>query len=1081
MFGSSKKQTIGYWFRPLFHYGLCKGVIDAFLELRGGGRTAWKGLLTSSGRISVNKPSLWGGESSEGGLDGEMDIMFGDANQATNDYLTEHLGGDQPTYRGKTTAVWRGGRYGAINPYHKPLAFKLRRTLKGWDNDVCWYPDKAEIVVRPDVFLMTDLAVSASVATYGEFPGFTLSGGFTAKDTLTVDKVLGMTHKAWSEWADIGLPFTNRFSVTTEEGETTQYWPEYYDTADDAEQATLGRSINLTGSTSYTFWINDSPLLDNRGGLSLRVYIAGFKTMNAAHILYDSITADDMGGEPVALINDASFRISADILFDEGFGLCTVFDDDSVQDFQQRILDVIGGSINQSQSDGLYYLDLIRAVDDIGVLPIIISDDVVEFSQEPSSYPEAVNQIQVEWFDVESKKNRTTAPLQALGAINSAGEVIAGDRKYPEIPTEELAISAGLRDLYAGATPLSKFNLVINRRFPMLRPATYFRLQLPEEGIADMVCLVGDIDRGTLNSGKTKIVAVQDVFSFPQNSYIEPESGLSTIFDDDPISPVAQKLIEAPYIALAATLSNAELPAFPDDAGLLLSMAARPSSGLNYRLYTETITADYEGYEIEEYCPTGLVVESVDFMDTIFTLSAYSDLENVDVGSWGVWDDEIVRVDAINPELATVSLARGCADSIPAKHDPGSRIWFCSEWAGTDGIEYVTGDTASAILASRTYSNEQPLSDTSIITLLFSHRQFRPLPPRNVKANGGYFPQFITGNLLLTWSLGDRFLQSDQLLDFTTTTIGPEAGTTVNLKLYNQDDVLVKDLTGITAETFEWDTEVDDSGIVAPAGDPFWGNVVLSLHFNGIDESTTFIDSSDYGRTITVIGGSMLDTEYKKFGTASGLFNGVDSALTIPHDTLFNLSSGDVTIDGWLYVTALPTSGKAFAILSKRPMALTTDWEVLITDDGKLKLWAWGSGVSVVEAESASFVPTNTWVHFAVERLSGTWKVYINGVGGLGYAQSGSIVNSGGPVYVGRDPITSIRYFNGWLDELRFTKGAARYGEDFTPPVVKNPDYPYSETVTYKANDKIRIQLSTSRDGFDSLQSYDFIVNRQED
>ena len=138
MGGHSKKTTIGYWYRVLFHYGFCKGPIDAFLELRGGNRVAWQGELTASGRITVSKPDLWGGIKSEGGLDGDFDVMFGEATQVANDYLTAQLGADQPAYRGKATGVWRGGRYGAMNPYPKPLAFKMRRILKGWDGDVCW-------------------------------------------------------------------------------------------------------------------------------------------------------------------------------------------------------------------------------------------------------------------------------------------------------------------------------------------------------------------------------------------------------------------------------------------------------------------------------------------------------------------------------------------------------------------------------------------------------------------------------------------------------------------------------------------------------------------------------------------------------------------------------------------------------------------------------------------------------------------------------------------------------------------------------------------------------------------------------
>ena len=39
--GGKSKPTIGYWYRLLLHFGLCRGPIDALLEFRGGERAAW--------------------------------------------------------------------------------------------------------------------------------------------------------------------------------------------------------------------------------------------------------------------------------------------------------------------------------------------------------------------------------------------------------------------------------------------------------------------------------------------------------------------------------------------------------------------------------------------------------------------------------------------------------------------------------------------------------------------------------------------------------------------------------------------------------------------------------------------------------------------------------------------------------------------------------------------------------------------------------------------------------------------------------------------------------------------------------
>ncbi|EFF46342.1 LamG-like jellyroll fold domain-containing protein [Xanthomonas citri] len=148
MGGKSKKTTVGFWYKPAFHAGLGIGPIDAFLQFRGGDKPAWIGELTSSGTISINAPNLWGGEKDQGGIVGAVDVMFGEATQQPNAYLAATFGSQQPAWRGLATLVFKGGKYGAMNPYPQKASYKIRKTKKGWDNDACWYPEKAEIAMK---------------------------------------------------------------------------------------------------------------------------------------------------------------------------------------------------------------------------------------------------------------------------------------------------------------------------------------------------------------------------------------------------------------------------------------------------------------------------------------------------------------------------------------------------------------------------------------------------------------------------------------------------------------------------------------------------------------------------------------------------------------------------------------------------------------------------------------------------------------------------------------------------------------------------------------------------------------------
>lgn len=74
------------------------------------------------GRIRIDKPDLFGGESREGGIRGDVDVLMGAPGQGPNDYLAARMGGDVPAYRGLCSLVLRQVYLG-INPYLKPWRY----------------------------------------------------------------------------------------------------------------------------------------------------------------------------------------------------------------------------------------------------------------------------------------------------------------------------------------------------------------------------------------------------------------------------------------------------------------------------------------------------------------------------------------------------------------------------------------------------------------------------------------------------------------------------------------------------------------------------------------------------------------------------------------------------------------------------------------------------------------------------------------------------------------------------------------------------------------------------------------------
>ena len=217
--------------------------------------------------------------------------------------------------------------------------------------------------------------------------------------------------------------------------------------------------------------------------------------------------------------------------------------------------------------------------------------------------------------------------------------------------------------------------------------------------------------------------------------------------------------------------------------------------------------------------------------------------------------------------------------------------------------------------------------------------------------------------------------------------------------------------------------------------DPNFSSVSLLLHMDGANNSTTFIDSSSAARTITVNGNAKISTAQSKFGGASGLFDGTGDWLTATSDAAFTLD-GDFTIEFWLYINTMKQSG----LLSNGAGSFSGTAFVIVLNHGtqtnKLSIWNFPSQSSAALCATGT-VSTGTWHHAAFVRSGSTLTSYLNGVGGTSATTSATFTTSATNLRIGRYWSGD---FDGYIDELRITKGVARYTSAFTPPSLPFPD-----------------------------------------
>ncbi|MFQ1018055.1 phage tail protein [Gilliamella sp. BG7] len=144
MGGSKKKQTVGYRYYAGTSMIFCQGTIDKLVKIIIADRTAWKGVM-QDGTLSINKPSLFGGDSREGGVSGAVDVYSGHDKHSRNSYLASKISQIVPAYRYVAGAVFRHFYWGN-NPYLKDIAVVVQRIhYQDAKKTLQWYNERAEI------------------------------------------------------------------------------------------------------------------------------------------------------------------------------------------------------------------------------------------------------------------------------------------------------------------------------------------------------------------------------------------------------------------------------------------------------------------------------------------------------------------------------------------------------------------------------------------------------------------------------------------------------------------------------------------------------------------------------------------------------------------------------------------------------------------------------------------------------------------------------------------------------------------------------------------------------------------------
>ena len=228
------------------------------------------------------------------------------------------------------------------------------------------------------------------------------------------------------------------------------------------------------------------------------------------------------------------------------------------------------------------------------------------------------------------------------------------------------------------------------------------------------------------------------------------------------------------------------------------------------------------------------------------------------------------------------------------------------------------------------------------------------------------------------------------------------------------------------------------------AGDPYFGNVVLLCHFDGANGENTHPDSSSFHRTVTGTTGYVLTTSEFKFGNASLQCPNSTGSAGTPDNAAWDFGAGEFTVELWVRRTSTGTD----ALIGQFSNPANVGWSIRSdTTTNSLQFLYSTDGTTFSTVSATYTLPLNTWVHVAADRDAlNVLRLYADGVVIASATAAVTFWNTTVLLMIGSD--STARPFGGQIDEVRITKGVARYAGAFTPPTAAFPDFLGAGTIT---------------------------------
>jgi hypothetical protein len=555
-------------------------------------------------------------------------------------------------------------------------------------------------------------------------------------------------------------------------------------------------------------------------GLDFATFVGRFSLfahfdLNPAHLIRELLTDPDFGlAKPEAEIGP-TFAAVADEIFEEKFGLSFLWDRSiETETFLQEVCKHIDAAVYVDRRTGLYEMRLIRGDYVIEELPEFGPSDILSLDNATRpAFGELTNSVTIRYASNFSRKDGAVS-AQDPALAQMQGSEINTTFTYPGISNFAMAARVADRNLRALSFPLWSFAATMTRAAADLKIGDVFRISFPDYGWQDMVCRVTGIDYGDGRDQAIKVQASQDVFSLPARGTIL-SGGQWVPPSLTPLPSPVRVVGEMPYYELVASRGQSTVDdelAIDPNQGFLLAAGGKPN--VNTAINANTYIDEGSGYVLStalDFSPHAYLDGAITRSQTVIPITGGVLLAGVVVGQHTQMGEEIVRVDASSS--SSLTLGRGLFDTVPVDHEDGTPILFWDQFPATNSKAYLLGEDIDVKIAPVAGAGELPLEFAPIDVATFNARAIRPYPPGRLSFFSDLtFPVSIgSADIPIAWAHRDRRQQTSPVFaDFLTNSIGPEPGTTYEIKLYDETDALARTISGLSGTSRTYTEELED-------------------------------------------------------------------------------------------------------------------------------------------------------------------------------------------------------------------------------------------------------------------------------